>query len=101
MRKWQCLSKFPKGYPHKIRLGGIFNDHKGRSGVEIALRGTESNNEQAEVLAEAVVYLGERGLLPLKNEPIPALPIRPKNLTRQMKNQLKILNKKFYFVGCV
>jgi hypothetical protein len=34
----------------------------------------ESNDELAEVLAEAVVYLGKKGLLPLKNEPIPALP---------------------------
>ena len=74
VRKRQCLSKFPKGYTQKIRLGGIFNDYNGRYGVEIALRGAESNDELAEVLAEAVVYLGERGLLPLRNEPIPALP---------------------------
>lgn len=72
-RKRQCLSKFPKGYTQKIRLGGIFNDHNGEYGVEIALREAENNDELAEVLAEAVVYLGERGLLPLKNEPIPAL----------------------------
>lgn len=73
-RKHQCLSELPKGYSRKMTLGGVLNGHNGEYGVEIGLRGEESHDSLVEAMAEAIVYLGERGLLPLKNEPIPALP---------------------------
>ena len=57
-----------------MTLRGVLNGNNDEYGVKIGLRGEESRDSLVEAMAEAVVYLGERGLLPLKNEPIPALP---------------------------